>query len=429
MQSCRVVQSDNIRNCILQGKHPQMDTSSKENAATSLFREYLRIRTVHPEPDYDAAEKFLVRVAEDIGLKSRKLKMSSGRTIIIMTWPGTEPQLKSVILNSHIDVVPVDEEFWTYPPFEAHKDDSGNIYARGTQDMKCVTIQYLEALRELKSKGFQFPRTIYLTLVPDEETGGHTAMELLVRQPEFEELNPGITLDEGLASPTEEFSVFYGEKCPWWITVHCPGDPGHGSRFIENSAASKLHFVITKFLEFREKEKQKLESDPKLTLGDVTSVNLTKVSGGISYNVVPSEMSATFDLRVPPTLNLKEFESQIEGWCREAGSDVTWEYHQKCMNQNVTSTDDSYPWWKAFSSPCKELGLKLKPEIFPAGTDSRYIREVGYPAIGFSPINHTPILLHDHNEYLNEDVFLRGIHIYTKIITSLASVPAFDGEH
>uniref|UniRef100_A0A8C5QAH4 Aminoacylase 1 n=1 Tax=Leptobrachium leishanense TaxID=445787 RepID=A0A8C5QAH4_9ANUR len=379
---------------------PKVDTmSSSENPSTSLFREYLRIRTVHPDPDYGnhGAEEFLVRVAKDIGLESRKVKLSSGRDILVMTWQGTDPKLKSVILNSHIDVVPVYEDLWTHPPFAAHKDEAGNIYARGTQDMKCVTIQYLEALRQLKSDGSHFPRTIHLTLVPDEETGGHTGMELFVDYPEFKDLNPGITLDEGLASPTEEFSVFYGEKCPW----------------CKSYFTSSFH--------------KRKESDPSLSIGDVTTVNLTKLSGGILYNVVPSIMSVTFDLRVQPTLNLKEFESRIEGWCREAGSDVTWEYHQKCMNQNITSIDESYPWWKAFSKPCNE-GLKLKPEIFPAGTDSRYIRQAGYPALGFSPMNHTPILLHDHNEYLNEDVFLRGIHIYNKIISSLASVPAFDEE-
>ncbi|XP_053577097.1 aminoacylase-1 isoform X2 [Bombina bombina] len=368
-------------------------------------------------------------MAEDIGLESRKLEFSPGRVILILSWRGSNPKLKSVVLNSHTDVVPVFEEHWTYPPFSAHKDKAGNIYARGAQDMKCVTIQYLEALRRLKSEGHHFPRTIHLTMVPDEEIGGHTGMELFVKQPEYLELNPGITLDEGLANPTEEFSVFYGEKCVWWITVRCAGDPGHGSRFIENSAATKLHSVISKFLELREKEKKRLQSDPSLTLGDVTTVNMTRVSGGVSCNVVPSEMSATFDLRIPPTMDLKVFESKIEGWCREAGDQVSWEYHQKNMDQGVTTPNDSNPWWKAFSTPCKELGLKLKPEIFPAATDSRYVRAAGYPALGFSPMNHTPILLHDHNEYLNEEIFLRGVHIYTKIISSLASVPPLAGEH
>lgn len=104
--------------------------------------------------------------------------------------------------------------------------------------------------------------------------------------------------------------------------------------------------------------------------------------------------------------------------------------------------------------------MKLKCEIFPAATDSRYIRAVsidvfptgtwpvthflwpcfltvaspsnifqaGRPAIGFSPMNYTPVLLHDHNEFLNEQVFLRGIEIYAHLIPALASVPPLQAE-
>ena len=38
-------------------------------------------------------------------------------------------------------------------------------------------------------------------------------------------------------------------------------------------------------------------------------------------------------------------------------------------------------------------------------------------------MNHTPILLHDHNEFLNEKIFLKGIDIYEKILPKLANVP------
>lgn len=57
--------------------------------------------------------------------------------------------------------------------------------------------------------------------------------------------------------------------------MSCPGNPGHGSRFIEGTAAEKLHKVINRFLEFRQQEKNRLEADANLTLGDVTSINLT----------------------------------------------------------------------------------------------------------------------------------------------------------
>lgn len=67
-------------------------------------------------------------------------------------------------------------------------------------------------------------------------------------------------------------------------------------------------------------------------------------------------------------------------------------------------------------------GLKIKPEVFPGGTDSRYIRGLGIPAIGFSPMNHTPVLLHDHDEFIRADIYLKGIEIYKKIIPKVANV-------
>ena len=49
----------------------------------------------------------------------------------------------------------------------------------------------------------------------------------------------------------------------------------------------------------------RLNSDSSLTIGDVTSLNLTMLEGGVSFNVVPSEMAASFDVRIPPTVDLK----------------------------------------------------------------------------------------------------------------------------
>lgn len=57
----------------------------------------------------------------------------------------------------------------------------------------------------------------------------------------------------------------------------------------------------------------RLKSDSSLTLGDVTSLNLTMLEGGVSFNVVPSEMAAGFDIRIPPTVDLKVGGSTQEG--------------------------------------------------------------------------------------------------------------------
>lgn len=83
-----------------------------------------------------------------------------------MSWIGEEPQLPSIILNSHMDVVPVFAEMWTHPPFAAEMDNEGRIFARGTQDMKCVGMQYLAAIRALKKDGRTLRRTLHILFVP-----------------------------------------------------------------------------------------------------------------------------------------------------------------------------------------------------------------------------------------------------------------------
>ena len=38
---------------------------------------------------------------------------------------------------------------------------------------------------------------------------------------------------------TDVIPVYYAERAIWQFEVVCPGDPGHGSRFIENNAGGK----------------------------------------------------------------------------------------------------------------------------------------------------------------------------------------------
>lgn len=45
-------------------------------------------------------------------------------------------------------------------------DENGDIYGRGTQDTKDISIQYLEAIRRLRKDNITLARTIYLTFMP-----------------------------------------------------------------------------------------------------------------------------------------------------------------------------------------------------------------------------------------------------------------------
>ncbi|KAK3275825.1 hypothetical protein CYMTET_16062 [Cymbomonas tetramitiformis] len=236
--------------------------------AVERFREYLKIRTDQPTPDYAAAATFLIDQAEDMKLPYEKFEFVEGKPVIVLKWAGQQPELESVMLNSHIDVVPAEVSKWQKPPFGAEVDEQGNIYARGAQDMKCVGMQYLEAIRRLQAAGYRPLRTVYVTFVPDEEVGGKAGMLPFTESDFFQAMQVGVSLDEGWATPEEVYPVFYAERTPWWLVIRSSGNPGHGSKLYDNSAMEGLLVRRRRIPPLRDSRRVEglcgIEEDPKL---------------------------------------------------------------------------------------------------------------------------------------------------------------------
>lgn len=75
------------------------------------------------------------------------------------------------MLLAHLDVVPVQEEHWTRPPFGGVMENN-EIYGRGALDLKSVLFGILEALEFALSEGQIFERGFYLAFGHDEEGRG-----------------------------------------------------------------------------------------------------------------------------------------------------------------------------------------------------------------------------------------------------------------
>jgi aminoacylase len=205
--------------------------------------------------------------------------------------------------------------------------------------MKCVCIQYIAAISKLKKEeGFIPTRTIHLTFVPDEEIGGEDGMGRLMESAWFKSFRISLALDEGLASEDDSYSVFYGERLPWWIRVQAEGGTGHGSRFIEGTAVEQVVGVATRALAFRAQQREALHGSTTLakhagcshavagrnrksartnnTLGDVTTLNITKLQAGITsggkdvLNVVPPSAELCMDIRISPVRDIRQCSCQ-----------------------------------------------------------------------------------------------------------------------
>ncbi|XP_059075981.1 uncharacterized protein LOC131032183 isoform X1 [Cryptomeria japonica] len=409
-------------------------SESQHSQLIHRFQQYLQINTAQPTPNYMPAVDFILLQAKSIGLDVQVLEYVKSKPVILLTWQGKAKSLPSILLNSHTDVVPAEKEKWVHEPFSAHKDSNGDIYARGSQDMKCVGLQYLEALRNLKDKGFVPLRTIHVSFVPDEEILGRDGAQMFVGSKDFDSLNVGVVLDEGLASPDENYRVFYGERsAPWWLVVKAVGAPGHGSKLYDNSAMENLLKSVEIIMRFRAAQFDLVKAGLACE-EEVISVNPvflkagTPTPTGFVMNLQPSEAEAGFDIRLSLGANAESLEKRIAEEWAPASRNMTFQFKEKEPIKNklgvplVTVANHSNPWWTLLEAAILKVGGKLhKPEIFPAATDARFVRRRGIAAFGFSPMANTPILLHDHNEFLNEAEYLKGVGVYEAIIESYAS--------
>jgi aminoacylase len=239
------------------------------------------------------------------------------------------------------------------------------------------------------------------------------------------------------------YYIFYDFR---WVKIEAVGSTGHGSRFIDCTAVEQLVGVVNKALAFRQDQKDLLfgrgvhagcDHAVAKSLGDVTSLNVTMMRAGLQsngvdvLNVIPPAAEAGLDIRISPHVDPLVIGEMITSWCQECqleGGTVRWKYIEDGAQTHATTSIDPRvnPWWTLVTDVIEnDLHITCVPSVFPAATDSRFLRAMGVRAIGFSPMRHSPILLHEHDEYITEDTFLEGCHVFITLLSTAAAQAAF----
>lgn len=105
-------------------------------------------------------------------------------------------------------------------------------------------------------------------------------MAKFVESEEYKKLNVGFVLDEGQASPGDEYRVFYADRAPWHIVIKAVGMPGHGSRMYDNGAMENLMKSIEVINKFRAAEFDKVKAGLAAN-SEVISANNVFLNAGI----------------------------------------------------------------------------------------------------------------------------------------------------
>ena len=138
-------------------KDGKLVVTEKERKDLETFKTFLSFKTISAEGpsngEYAKAVSFLQNVAKSLGLESKVYELVKNKPLLVCSYQGSDPSLKSLLLNSHYDVVPAVNEMWHTDPFTPTEEKNGDIYARGAQDMKCVSIQHLLAVGRIIASG------------------------------------------------------------------------------------------------------------------------------------------------------------------------------------------------------------------------------------------------------------------------------------
>ncbi|WP_460784891.1 M20/M25/M40 family metallo-hydrolase [Microbacterium tumbae] len=318
-------------------------TIARPGIAERLSR-MIQLPTVSAELDARGSgpfEAFVALIAELYPLTHAALELERHTDLgLLLHWKGAT-SADPVVLMAHYDVVPVDEsDPWTYPPFEGRIAD-GWVYGRGTLDDKGPLIVVIEAVENLLATGFAPARDVYLSFGGNEETYGDAA-RVIARTLHERGIRPWLVLDEGGAVVDAPLSFAKGdaamiglaEKGIVSLSLSVRDEPGHASAPPEYTAVRRIARAVDRLgpSTFRPRAPKAvtgmlstlalqasgaarlllrvLGAVPPLTArvfaamgGEPaamvrTTVAATMQAGGTAANVIPSQASATLNLRI-----------------------------------------------------------------------------------------------------------------------------------
>ncbi|OUM27342.1 acetylornithine deacetylase [Pseudomonas sp. 1239] len=256
----------------------------------SLLAQLVGFATVSRDSNLALIE-FVRDYLDDLGVDC-ELIYNAERTkanLLASIGPGVEG---GVVLSGHTDVVPVDGQAWTVPPFDLSEQD-GKLYGRGTADMKGYLASVLAAVPLFLASPLRRP--VHLAFSYDEEVGCLGVRSLLEVLPRRIPM-PALCL---IGEPTELKPVL-GHKGKLAMRCHVHGAACHsayapyGVNAIEQAARliGQLGAIGTRLAA---PELHDERFDPAFS-----TVQVGTIQGGTALNIVPADCRFDFEVRALP---------------------------------------------------------------------------------------------------------------------------------
>jgi acetylornithine deacetylase/succinyl-diaminopimelate desuccinylase-like protein len=417
------------------------DWNRLESAAVDFLQRYIRVESVNPPADTRAAAALVKDLLEKHGIPVKLLPSGpNGQVNLLARIAGRDRSKKPLLLLNHLDVVPVDRKAWEVDPFAA-VIRNGDIWGRGTMDMKGIGTQHMFALIALKEAGITPARDIVMLSTADEETNGTWGIRWMIDN-HFREIDAEYVLDEGgfgtrdiLAQGKLVFGVAVGEKQTAWLRLRARGTAAHGSQPIPDNANVTLMRALDKAIALPPAKPHPVVAEMVRNIGgplarnkytdaiQANTASLTTLSSGVGspakVNVIPSTAEATIDCRLLPGVNAEEFVSEMKARINDPR--VSIELISPADDPGASNSRT--PLFEAIRKAIVQTnpGAIVTPMLVPHGTDSVKLRMKGLIAYGLTPMVldlSTAGSMHSDREHIPLAEFRKGIHAFYDVLAS-----------
>jgi acetylornithine deacetylase/succinyl-diaminopimelate desuccinylase-like protein len=372
---------------------------------------------------------------------------------------------RPLLIIGHSDTVKVDASKWTYPPFSATRN-GGWVYGRGTLDDKPDLMAAMMTMVLLKRNNVKLDRDVIFLSEAGEEASTAIGIEYIVNE-HWSDIDSEIALAEGGGVRRRGGQVQYAlvqttEKQPRGARLVAHGPSGHGSRPMRTNAILHLSRAVEKVamwdppMRFNDTTRyyfEKLatisspedaarfkdlfdaakaaavreylaENDPNSYSMLHTSISPNIIQGGFQINVIPSEATATLDIRALPDENMPAFLDMM----RKVINDPTVEVIPETRNQRpgaAPSRIDSEAFHSIEAAFNKIYGAVTLPLMQTGATDMAFLRAKGVQCYGvgaMADLEDAPkgFGAHSDQERILEDAVFKHVQFFWTAVTSIA---------
>lgn len=233
-----------------------IDWNKVTREATDLLSKYIQINTTNPPGNEIGAARMLKEKFLTDGIPATTWEPQPGRGIVAARLRGIGKHTKSIILLSHIDVVPANPGEWSVPPLSGTVKN-GEIWGRGAIDDKGPGVIELMAMLVIKRASILLDRDVLFVATGDEEEGGKNGAQWFVDHEANVFADSGYLINEGGGIRTlsdnkrRVYVVSVTEKTPLWLKLTASGPAGHASDPPAETALTHLVRALDKLSEYK----------------------------------------------------------------------------------------------------------------------------------------------------------------------------------